>query len=87
MTPIFLASSATSQLPSGEIVEKSKQTVPSDAVDNAEDGAQFLEIGCWAGSTACSALYGNTVKTLCIDDWSQFSDPKTINPLSTSLNP
>ena len=44
------------------------------------DNPRYLEIGCWAGSTACSALYGNKVKALCIDDWSQFSDPKTINP-------
>ena len=49
--------------------------------------ARYLEIGCWAGSTACSALYGNRVKTLCIDDWSQFSDPKTINPSLNVQNP
>ena len=42
--------------------------------------ARYLEIGCWAGSTACSALYGNEVKAVCIDNWSQFTDPKTINP-------
>ena len=51
------------------------------------DDARYLEIGCWAGSTACSALYGNTVKALCIDDWSQFSDPKTINPSLNVTNP
>ena len=54
----------------------------NNLVSSIED-ARYLEIGCWAGSTACSALYGNQVKALCIDDWSQFSDPKTINP---SLN-
>ena len=51
------------------------------------DNPRYLEIGCWAGSTACSALYGNTVKALCIDDWSQFSDPKTINPSLNVTNP
>ncbi len=27
------------------------QKIYSDAVDNAEGGAQFLEIGCWAGKS------------------------------------
>ena len=49
--------------------------------------ARYLEIGCWAGSTACSALYGNQVKALCIDNWSEFTDPKTINPSLNVKNP
>ena len=38
--------------------------------------ARYLEIGSWAGSTACSAMYGNTCKLLCIDNWSEFGGPK-----------
>jgi hypothetical protein len=41
------------------------------------DNARYLETGTWAGSTACSALYGNKVKATCIDDWSGFGGPKT----------
>jgi Methyltransferase domain len=38
--------------------------------------ARYLEIGSWAGSTACSAMYGNNVEVTCIDDWSEFGGPK-----------
>jgi hypothetical protein len=41
------------------------------------DDARYLEIGSWTGSTATAALYGNKVKALCIDDWSQFGGPKS----------
>jgi hypothetical protein len=40
------------------------------------DDARYIEIGTWAGSTACSALYGNKVKGVCIDNWSEFGGPK-----------
>lgn len=40
------------------------------------DNARYLEIGSWAGSTACSAMYGNKCKVTCIDNWSQFGGPK-----------
>lgn len=36
----------------------------------------YLEVGSWAGSTACSCLIGNEVRMTCIDDWSQFEGPK-----------
>lgn len=36
----------------------------------------YLEVGSWLGSTACSALFGNTVDATCIDNWSQFQGPK-----------
>jgi hypothetical protein len=36
--------------------------------------ARYLEIGSWAGSTACSAIYGNQVCCTCIDNWSQFGN-------------
>jgi len=38
--------------------------------------ARYLEIGSWRGSTVISALFGNTCKALCIDNWSQFDEPK-----------
>jgi hypothetical protein len=34
--------------------------------------ARYLEVGSWAGSTACSAMWGNKCKVICIDDWSEF---------------
>ena len=42
------------------------------------DDARYLEVGTWAGSTACSALYGNTVKTICVDNWAEFGGPKDL---------
>ncbi|MBL6651624.1 MAG: class I SAM-dependent methyltransferase [Reyranella sp.] len=38
--------------------------------------ARYLEVGSYAGSTAASALFGNKVRALCIDNWSQFDGPK-----------
>jgi hypothetical protein len=37
---------------------------------------RYLEIGSWKGSTLCSALYGNDIKSYAIDNWSQFNGPK-----------
>ena len=37
---------------------------------------RYLEIGSHSGSTACSAIYGNTCKVTCIDNWSEFGGPK-----------
>lgn len=37
---------------------------------------RYMEIGCWAGSTATAALYGNKVQCTCIDNWSLFGGPK-----------
>ena len=42
---------------------------------NTED-ARYLEIGTWKGSSVCSAMYGNTAKIICIDNWSEFGGPK-----------
>lgn len=39
--------------------------------------ARYLEIGSWRGSTACSAIDGNTVKALCIDSWNEGNDIRT----------
>jgi hypothetical protein len=35
----------------------------------------YLEIGSWAGSTLCSAIFGNDVDAVAIDNWSQFQGP------------
>ena len=49
----------------------------------------YLEIGSWAGSTACSAMYRNKVKVLCIDNWSQFGGPKEefLRNVNATLSP
>lgn len=39
--------------------------------------ARYLEIGSWQGSTAAAALFSNSVKALCIDNWSQFGGAKS----------
>ncbi len=41
-------------------------------------GARYLEVGSWAGSTACSAMEGNRVTVVCIDNWSEFGGPKDV---------
>jgi hypothetical protein len=38
--------------------------------------ARYLEIGSWAGSTACSAIYNNRVTITCVDNWSEFGGPR-----------
>src|SRR5271156_5203500 len=37
---------------------------------------RYLEIGTWAGSTLCSAINGNDVTAVAIDNWSEFGGPK-----------
>ena len=39
---------------------------------------RYLEIGSWTGSTVCSALYGNTAKALCIDNWFKFETEEMV---------
>ena len=34
----------------------------------------YLEVGSWAGSTLCSAICGNSVVAMAIDNWSEFED-------------
>ena len=46
-------------------------------VENIPD-ARYLEIGSWAGSTACSAMWGNSADVICIDNWSEFGGPKDL---------
>jgi hypothetical protein len=40
--------------------------------------ARYLEIGVWKGSSVCSAMYGNTAKVVCIDNWAEFGGPKDL---------
>ena len=49
------------------------------------EDARYLEIGSWTGSTACSAIYGNKAKIVCIDNWSQFNNTEDI-PYQRVLN-
>jgi hypothetical protein len=39
------------------------------------ENVRYLEIGSWAGSTLCAAIYGNDVSALAIDNWSGFGGP------------
>jgi hypothetical protein len=47
----------------------------NNLVESTPD-ARYLEVGSWAGSTLCSAIYGNKVRALAIDNWSQFDGPQ-----------
>jgi hypothetical protein len=40
------------------------------------DNSRYLEIGCWSGSTCCSAIFENSVDAYCIDNWSEFGGPR-----------
>ena len=42
------------------------------------NNATYLEIGSWAGSTACSAIWENKLDITCIDNWSEFGGPREI---------
>lgn len=37
---------------------------------------RYLEVGSWAGSTACSAMFANACAVTCIDNWSEFGGPR-----------
>lgn len=39
---------------------------------------RYLEIGCFKGSSTCSAMYKNTIFSTSIDNWSEFGGPKDI---------
>lgn len=38
--------------------------------------ARYLEIGVWKGSSVCSAMYKNKASITCIDNWSEFENPR-----------
>lgn len=50
----------------------------------ATPNARYLEIGSWAGSTACSAMANNAVKVTCVDNWSLFDGPQDLFLENTS---
>lgn len=60
------------------IVGMSGQTYRSfiNSYVHSVSDARYLEVGSWAGSTAISALFGNQVEALCIDNWAQFDGPR-----------
>lgn len=35
---------------------------------------KYLEIGCWQGTTLISALYGNSIEAVGVDNWSEFGN-------------
>jgi hypothetical protein len=37
---------------------------------------RYLEIGCWKGSTLCSAMFDNNITAFAVDNWSEFNGPK-----------
>jgi hypothetical protein len=41
-------------------------------------GPRYLEVGSWAGSTLCSAIHGNDVTAVAIDNWSEFDGPSNL---------
>lgn len=41
----------------------------------ARSGKNYLEIGTWRGSTACSAIDGNDLDAWLVDNWSEFGGP------------
>jgi hypothetical protein len=47
-----------------------------NALVAATPDARYMEVGSWAGSTACAALWNNPAQALCIDNWSLFQGPK-----------
>lgn len=49
----------------------------NNLLDQVND-ARYLEIGCWKGSTTCSAIYGNDITAYCIDNWTEFGGPKQV---------
>jgi len=39
-------------------------------------GANYFEIGTWKGSSFISSIYDNNIKSLAVDNWSEFNGPK-----------
>lgn len=49
----------------------------NNLLEHCPEDARYLEIGTWMGTSLCSAMYGNKANIICIDNFSQFSGPKT----------
>lgn len=41
------------------------------------ENCRYLEIGCWKGSTSCSASFDNDINSFIIDNWEEFGGPKS----------
>jgi hypothetical protein len=37
-------------------------------------GGNYLEVGCWKGSSTCSSIYGNKLNSFVVDSWGEFGD-------------
>ena len=48
------------------------------------DEAKYLEIGCYKGSSTCSALYKNKAEFVCIDNWHDFFLNELHNGISST---
>lgn len=59
-----------------ELIRQLSRTLPD---------VHYLEIGTWAGSTACSAIAHNNLTATLVDNWSQFGGPSQIFFLNLSL--
>ena len=42
------------------------------------DDPRYLEVGSWSGSTLCSAIHGNDVTAMAIDNWSEYGGPSNL---------
>lgn len=42
------------------------------------EGARYLEIGTWMGSSVCSAISNNKTRTICIDNFSEFNESRNV---------
>ena len=48
------------------------------------EGSRYLEIGCYKGSSTCSALYKNKANLVCIDSWHDFLLNELHNKISST---
>ena len=42
------------------------------------EGANYLEVGTWKGSSFISAIYKNKINPIAVDNWSEFNGPKEV---------
>ena len=40
----------------------------------SKPGLNYLEVGCWKGSSTCSALHGNSINATVVDNFEQWGD-------------
>lgn len=51
-----------------------------------EKNLSYLEIGCYHGASICSALYGNKVRVVGVDNWTTFIDEKLFTAIRCEQN-